>query len=227
MEAYEDERVGERAEEAELARARAQVYRLLASVFFRELDEGQIEHLRQAPLPAQGNERMERGAAEIFRYLRLAAPDVLTLLRVDYARIFLAAGVFEGDTAVPYESVFTGEEGLMMQEARDDVLRYYAREGVVVEKALQTPEDHLSFELEFLAITCEREAEALERADDGEAGRLRGVQLAFARGHVLNWIDLLAERVRAYAVEALYPAFMEYAAGFVADDVAYLEERAV
>ncbi|WP_276915668.1 TorD/DmsD family molecular chaperone [Parvibacter caecicola] len=212
------------ANEIEVARGRAQAYRMLASVFFKELDEGQIASLREAELPSGQSAAMAEAAAEIRRAIRLAPPNVLSLLRIDYARIFLAAGVYEGDTAVPYESVFTSEDGLMMQEARDDVLEYYRAEGLEIEASLQTPEDHIAFELEFLALLCDRMAAALEANDGAEAVRLASVQREFAKSHVLNWAGALAKRVDNYAEEAFYPAFIRYAIAFVEDDVASLEE---
>lgn len=83
---------------------RAEMYRLLASVFYRELDDEQIATLKAAPLAAPEEGPMKAASEAIYRSFRLAPPDVLTRLRVDYARIFLAAGVYEGDTAVPFES---------------------------------------------------------------------------------------------------------------------------
>lgn len=205
-------------------RARAEMYRLLASVFFRELDESQIATLKAAPLAAPEEGRMKRGSDAVYRAFRLAAPDVLTRLRVDYARIFLAAGVYEGDTAVPFESVFTGEEGILMDEAREQVVAIFRAEEVTVDPELQSPEDHLSFELEFMAILSDRIAEAWEREDEAEARRLMGVQASFAQDHLLNWMPDLAERVVSFAKEPFYPAFMDYAIGFVEDDESWLED---
>lgn len=211
-------------EKSEASRARAAAYRLLASVFFKELDESQIAALKESKLPTTSNEAMIEAAREIQRSLRLAPPNALSLLRVDYARIFLAAGVYEGETAVPYESVFTSKDGLMMQESRDDALRFYRQEGLAVEPSLQTPEDHIAFELEFLALLCDKEAAAWDRDDAEEARRLECVQNDFAKAHLLNWMGALEERVQTYAVEAFYPAFTRYARVFVEEDVALLEE---
>lgn len=211
-------------EKSEASRTRAAAYRLLASVFFKELDGDQIVALKEGELPTTDNEAMIEAAREIHRCLRLAPPNVLSLLRVDYARIFLAAGVYEGETAVPYESVFTSKDGLMMQESRDDALRFYRREGLTVEPSLQTPEDHIAFELEFLALLCDKEAKAREAGDSEEVRRLEQVQIDFAKAHLLNWMGALAKRVEAYAVEAFYPAFARYAKAFVEEDVALLEQ---
>lgn len=205
-------------------RARGEMYRLMASVFFRELDEDQIAVLKERPLAAPEQGRMKEGAAKVFRFFRMAPPDVLTRLRVDYARVFLAAGVYEGDTAVPFESVFTGEEGILMDDARDEVLALYRAEDVTVQPTLQTPEDHLSFELEFMAILSDRVAEALAAGQTDEANRLLAVQQSFVREHLLNWVPQLAERVEKFAKEPFYPAFMDYAIGFMEDDEAWLAE---
>lgn len=205
-------------------RGRAEMYRLLASVFYRELDDEQIATLKATPLAAPEEGPMKAASEAIYRSFRLAPPDVLTRLRVDYARIFLAAGVYEGDTAVPFESVFTDEEGNLMGEAREQVVAVFRAEEVTVDPALQSPEDHLSFELEFMAITSDRIAEALEAGNEEEASRLLAVQERFAREHLLNWMPMLAERVRTFAREAFYPAFMDYAIAFVDDDAAWLEE---
>lgn len=204
--------------------ARAEMYRLLASVFYRELDETQIATLKAQPLAAPEEGRMKDGADAVYRAFRMAPPDTLTRLRVDYARIFLAAGIYEGDTAVPFESVFTGEEGILMDDARDEVLAIYRNEDVTVQADLNTPEDHISFELEFMAILCDRIASALREGNDAEAARLLELQRDFAQNHLLNWVPQLAERVDNYAKEAFYPAFMDYALGFIENDEAWLEE---
>lgn len=201
---------------------RSQGYRFLASVYFRELDESQIRFLKDAALPAESDTDMERMSHGIRRYFRRAAPDVLTRLRVDYARIFLAAGVYEGETAVPYESVFTGEERLMMGEARDDVLARYRREGMAVDPGLRTPEDHIAFELEFMALLCDKVKDAANERDGAEVTRLYEVQREFLDEHLLNWIEMLASKVDEYAKEEFYPLFCRYSIEYLKADRAFI-----
>lgn len=142
-------------------------YALLSSIFYLELTEEQIDGLAESgfSFPDDGSE-MGDACAALRRYLARRGPSARQDLAVDYARIFLAAGVYEGETAVPYESVFTSPEGLMMQDARDEVVRVYRRCGLKVPRDLNVPEDHLAFELEFMGRLSGRIAEALAVGED-------------------------------------------------------------
>ena len=47
----------------------------------------------------------------------------MTELAIDYVRTFIGHGVNGYSAAYPYESVYTSERRLMMQEARAEVLK--------------------------------------------------------------------------------------------------------
>jgi TorA maturation chaperone TorD len=201
----------------------AAAYRFLSTAVFKELDRGQIQALRNEGLPAGENARMEKAAQEISRYLKRSDDTVETKLRVDFARVFLAAGIYEkGDSPAPYESVFTSPKGIMMQEARDDAVKRYAEVGMVVNKDLNEPEDHLAFELEYMAILHDRMADAIKSSDEENLSALREKTDAFAKEHLLNWLGSLQQRVAKYAKGPFYPALLEYALGLVEEDLAAL-----
>ena len=58
-------------------------------------------------------------------YLRHRDSGTRQELAVDYARVFLCAGMYEQLMAPPYESVYTSEEHLLMQDARDSAVAFY------------------------------------------------------------------------------------------------------
>ena len=134
----------------------AAFYALLSSIFYLELTEEQIDGLAESgfAFPDDGSEVGDACAA-MRRYLARRGPDARQDLAVDYARVFLAAGVYEGETAVPYESVYTSPEGILMQDSRDEVVRAYRRWGLAIPRDLNVPEDHLAFELEFMGRLSE------------------------------------------------------------------------
>lgn len=223
-------------------------YALLSSIFYLELTEEQIDGLAESgfSFPDDGSE-MGDACAALRRYLARRGPSARQDLAVDYARIFLAAGVYEGETAVPYESVFTSPEGLMMQDARDEVVRVYRRCGLKVPQDLNVPEDHLAFELEFMGRLSGRIAEALavgevaepenaarevagakaaepENAAREVAGALMAEQLRFIDEHLLNWMPDLARRVESFARLPFYPAMMAVAQSYLRENRAVLEE---
>lgn len=186
--------------------ARAAFYRTLASFYFKELDQDGIDRLAASDLAAieADDALMRAGYADMAAYLARRDGGTRQELASDFACALLAAGSYEERRATPYESVFTSESGLLMQEARDDVYRLFCEQHLAVDEALRTPEDHLSFELEFMATQAEAAARALARGDVEEARRAVDVQRTFHRHHLLNWIDAyirrLPRKLRSHAV---------------------------
>lgn len=211
-------------EMSEMFADRAAFYRLLSSLFFKEVTEKFLDTLQSQPLPTQDETLFGQGCRELKHYLVRKGPDARTDLAVDYARCFLAAGILEGDAACPYESIYTGEEPLIMQEARDQVRAIYISQGVNVDENLHLPEDHLSFELEFLAIMSDRAQKACLEQNATELQSNIAVQQAFIDEHVLNWLPSLDKNLQAVAREQFYPAILHMTQGYLQLDKDFLDE---
>ena len=225
----------------------------LSSILFLELTQTQIDALKDLDWTQMATDdmspEMASGYKGIGRYLARSGANVRQDLAVEYARIFLGAGVSEEQLAVPFESVFTSPEGIMMQDSRDDVVRVFRSQGMAVDKDLNVPEDHISFELDFLAFMAERTAAALD-AQDGSATKdsadpatatiqadatnpaaatnpatdLISVQVSFIENHLLNWIDPLMERVETCALSPFYPSVMKVLKSTLTEYKAALQE---
>lgn len=196
--------------------ADAETFRFLSQVFFKELTPAAIEQLSHAEWPEDtGNANLDAGYAAVKRYFAFGVPDRRQQLAVEYARIFLAAGVFSKEvrTAIPYESVFTSEEHVMMGDSRDDVVTRFREDGFAVAEALHEPEDHLSFELEYLQVMCERTLGLVESGDAEGLARNAKRQRAFIETHILNWLPLLLGVAREYATLTFYTGMLQIAIG--------------
>lgn len=194
----------------------ATTYRFLSQVFFKELNEQAIAELAGEMYPEHtGNADLDAGYAQVRRYFAFPATDMRTQLACEYARVFLAAGVYSKGkrTAVPYESVFTSEEHIVMQESRDDVVRRYREDGFVVDPSLHEPEDHLSFELEYLSHLSMRASELLAAGDMPGLARNVERQIEFIDEHLLNWIDDLYGTACDYARLTFYTGMLLVAKG--------------
>lgn len=207
--------------------ANAETYRFLSQMLLKELTQEAIDELSRAEWPKDtGNDHLDRGYDLLRRYFAFSEGDRRSQLAVEYARIFLAAGVYarEKETAVPYESVFTSEEHVVMGESRDKVVAWFAEDGFQVDPELHEPEDHLSFELEYLSVMNERAA-ALLRANDRE-GLARNVrrQACFIDDHLSNWIGPLSLVASEYAKTAFYLGMLEVAQGALEQTRAMLGE---
>lgn len=201
----------------------AAFYPLLSTIFYLELTEEQIDGLAQSGFayPDDGSE-LGDACARLRRYLARRGPTARQDLAVDYARIFLAAGVYEGETAVPYESVYTSPEGIMMQDSRDEVVRAYRRCGLAIPLELQVPEDHLAFELEFMGRLSERVVQEMDAG--GDVRPLMETQRAFIDEHLLNWVPALLARVESFAKLPFYPAMVSVTLCYVRENRAVIEE---
>ena len=191
--------------------ASEQTYTFLSQMLFRELNEEAIAALKGQERPQEtGNETLDRGYAQVRRFFNFASTDIRTQLAVEYARVFLAAGVFGSDkmTAVPYESVFTSEGHLMMQASRDDVVRRFAADGFQVNPDLQEPEDHLAFELEYVAHMSRKAAELVEAGNAEALAANVARQVEFIDAHLLNWVGNLYETAREYAKTTFYTGML-------------------
>lgn len=191
--------------------ASEQTYTFLSQMLFRELNEEAIAALKGQEWPSEaGNETLDRGYAQVRRFFNFASTDIRTQLAVEYARVFLAAGVFGSDkmTAVPYESVFTSEGHLMMQASRDDVVRRFAADGFKVNPDLHEPEDHLAFELEYVAHMNRKAAELVEAGDAEALAANVARQVEFIDAHLLNWVGNLYETAREYAKTTFYTGML-------------------
>ena len=190
----------------EVNAGRAAYYRMLAELLWKELSQDQIDHLARLDLKslAAGDEGLAAGYGDMERYLRHRNTGTRQELAVDYAHTFLAAGNYESFAATPFESVFTSEMGLLMQDARDEVFKSFCDEHIQPDEELRTPEDHLSFEFEFMATLLERTNSACLASDFDRASALSRKAADFHRDHQMNWVDDFCDAVDEVAETRFY-----------------------
>lgn len=179
-----------------IADSRATLYKLLSRLYLEEVDAETLKALcalrfENAPEAIAAPAARLRARCEAMTDDTLRAD--LEALAVDYARIFLGAGVAEGDAAVPYESVYTSPQRLLMQNAWESVRRAYLERGIAVKPRIGLYEDHLGIELGFMASLAAQDGSA--ETTEALLEELR-FEEAFLRDHLLDWVPRLAADVR-------------------------------
>lgn len=164
---------------------------LLAALVMREAPTGLLAALRDDP---------DAASAALVPYARsLAGADLgqeAEALAVDFATVLLG---MSPHPVFPYESTYADADRLLMRPVRDEVVAAYAAAGFAADPALRLPEDHLAFELAFVAHLARREA-AARAVGDASAGRQAGAQrAAFARDHLVWAPRFAADWERASA----------------------------
>lgn len=195
----------------EIAEKRAAIYEFLSIAFGEEVPLAFLRSLRD------GGPALDGELGDFVDSLAGVDDTVLELVRVDlaaeYARVFL--GMSRSPVA-PYESVYTSQTGLLMQEARDEVVALYRREGFSVDEAMNLPEDHAAFEFGFMAGLARKTAASLDAGDSAEASRLLEVQKAFVSDHLVVWIPSLTRDVEKRSKTGFYRGLASLARDLVA-----------
>lgn len=216
--------IGEFAELVAIAHARKKTYSLLARLYRAEVDAHLLEDLRTLEFGSQGT--ADDGVAEGYQMMRAdldgGEQTLLTALAVDYARVFLGAGQTSGQVAYPYESVYTSADHLIMQESRDQVVDCYRKQGLAVAEGLPEPEDHIAFELEFMAALAALSAGMFADADLDRAESLLRVQESFLSDHLLNWTPRFFQHLGEFAVTNFYKGLAKVTRGFLVADSEFL-----
>ena len=204
---------------------RAATYGLLSRLFRVEIDEPLLEELRGMRFPAStGNKDVDEGYRLFAKYLSNTWDNSVTDLAVDYVRVFIGHGVDAFSAAYPFESVYTSEKRLLMQEARDEVLAIYRSAGLDKQDSWKEGEDHIALELEFEQILIGRTVEALKKGDEDEAAALLATQKNFLDDHLAAWIPMMTADMKRFASTDLYRGLAHLTDGFLATDQAFLED---
>lgn len=212
--------------QAQALRVRAGYYQLLARLFYQEIDEAFAAQFVEAQpvLPLQecadGAERdFARGNNRMVKFLQRRTADSITETRCDYARVFLGAGSVTKVPVSPYESVYADEGRLIMQASRDGACAAYASEGMAVSDGFNMPEDHISFEFQYMALLLNRCADALEALQaSGREGLQDTAQSrvaeygekaqVFFAAHLAPWVPLFCEEAAGLARTPFYQGLL-------------------
>lgn len=183
---------------AEEVRIRARIYAFLADVF--------REPLRLTALRAITSDRFMAALAEAGVELgdgfkNIPESELLDELAVDYTQLFHGPRTH----VPPYESVQAGGEIRTLNgEAAVRVRRFLEANGLLLKETCHELPDHLSVELEAMAVLLEREAEALDRRDLMEAEQWAEQWRLFLEGHLGAWMPDFGRQIAQLAESVFY-----------------------
>ena len=204
--------------------SRKNTYDLLAKVYHNEVDAEFLDKLAETPLPCLNDKSLQdAGYARLRTFLRNRDSDSTHAINGEFCGMILGAGATDLEQmASPYESVYTSEEQLLMQDARDQIVAMYASEGISVKNENNEPEDHISFEFSFVGILYQRCHEALLAGNDAKAEHYLEVLRTLFTDHLCVWVIDFCRDIARLAQTAYFRAFCRITAGIVNDEPAYI-----
>lgn len=210
---------------AQVCDQRAATYGLLSRLYRSEVDEELLGHMRTMRFPcATGNTAIDEGHRLIATYLSGAWENTLFELSVDYTRTFIGHGIDAYSAAYPFESVYTSERRLLMQDARDEVVAIYRSAGIEKDPSWREGEDHVALELEFMHIMAAQTAVALRAGNEDRAAALLLVQSNFLADHLAAWAPMMTTDMRRFAQTDLYRGLAFLTDGTLEEDREFLDE---
>lgn len=208
-----------------LLESRSSTYALLARLYRKEFDEDLLNKMHGMLYPAaSGNDDVDKGYLYIATFLSNLWTDSLADLSVDYARCFIGNGIDAFSAAYPYESVYTSEKRLLMQDARDEVLAIYRSNGMDKAQDWTDGEDHVALELEFVQILSDRTIEALRSGDEDAAFSLLETQCSFLADHLCAWVPMMTSDLKRFAHTKMYLGLAYLTEGFLEADYAFVKD---
>lgn len=207
---------------------RESMYGLLSRLYLVEVDAGLYDGLCSAAFPTRtGSEDVDEGYRLVATYCATQHDDALLDLARDYARVFIGHGNNAYAAAYPFESVYTSEKRLLMQEARDEIVQIYRDGGLQIDPSWHDPEDHVALELAYMQTMAHRTSEALRAHEDERSLGLLDDQLHFLERHLVSWTPLLVKDMLRLAHTDLYRGLALLTRGLLAEDRAFLSSVVV
>ena len=180
---------------AGLLEIRALLYELIAGALYREPSAGTMETLYRrltALLPSCSDKALEASIRDLIE--TIPGADIESLA-VDYAGLFLSGR----DGAIcPSESSYV--EHMIYGQSTLTVIESYREAGFIKDEAFPEPDDHIALECAFMSLM------AGNLADMPANDSVLEQQLTFLSRHLLKWVPLWAEEVKAKAETPFYPA---------------------
>lgn len=214
---------------SELAYLRATAYRLVSQAFLNPV-AAVAEAVRRLAI-----ELSHETGGEQLNFAQRLSHCCVSLLYADEARlqqlqaryVALFGATAHGLSCPPLESAYrrgsSGREGFVIAAVERD----YATAGVFLSRSHRLPPDHISLEMEFMAVLCGREAEAWASEDSKSATRLLEKERRFLAKHVLSWLPAFAADLRDADLGGTYSQITAAGYSFVRHDLDLSEELAV
>ena len=214
----------------EVLKGRSASYRLFSRLFLSPLDEEGLDKIAEADYAgvaaslAEGS-LLAQGLGQMGKALRKRNTGTRQKLATDFTMCFDGVSSVGDEVAVPYASVYLSETGLLNQEPRNEVYHLYLSEAAKLNPGIFLPEDHLAFELDFLAFLSDEAVEALSGgAGAEEARRLLTVSRSFITGNILTWYGMFSERALKLLQTKFYQGLLKATEGYLELDLATIDD---
>lgn len=203
------------------AAGRVTVYSLLAiGLMYPTADR--IETLKETLLPGLSMLDLGPDLDERVEKLTVSLPTDVDAFRHEYMELFPPIA---SQDAPGYETGYRGQ-GIFQQSAiMADIAGFYRAHGLRAGGSERERPDHITVELEFLAVVAKKEALALAARDSENAEVCRATAATFLADHLGCWGPAFGLRASAVSSSAWYSTLGELLTLWIEAELEVLEVR--
>ncbi|MDR0499651.1 MAG: molecular chaperone TorD family protein [Coriobacteriales bacterium] len=151
-----------------------------------------------------------------------AINKVRTDLAAEYSRLFLA---MSAHPVPPYESVYTSEKRLLMQEAWKEVVSEYNSIGFKKHASFSLPDDHIALELEFMSVLIAKSIISLDANDIQALVKLLQRQHTFFFSHLNNWVLTFCNDLQKTTTSLFYRGLAELTKEMICSELDFFKPQ--
>jgi TorA maturation chaperone TorD len=127
------------------------------------------------------------------------------------------------DSVPTMESYYVSPLKIAMQDARDEVLKYYSDFGLTKPAKYNEYEDFIAYEMRFMAFMADKTVSALKDNSMERAKELCAVQLDFLKQHPDRWVGEFTDRLSKHReAERVYLPVARIMTEFIRQDISFL-----
>lgn len=184
--------------------SRRAIYEFLSQVFLQEISKELLQEIFRwnkeffcTKSLNKEKDEFEKGlslfsqAAEQLKQEK-GISEIISVLGREFVYTFI---VKASQPVYLYESVYLGEEKLLMQKPYDEVRAIFEEAGVKRREECLEIEDHVGMELEFMSLLCQKFIDAWKEKKEKEALKFLCLQKKLLSDHLIKWVPQLCEDI--------------------------------
>lgn len=177
------------------------LFSYLSEVFLNEPDEDFIHQMIAQKLyfsfPYESEDEGLQKGLNLLRNFSIQWEKIqIHALRDEYFRLFHGT---EKMLVPPYESVYLSREHLLFEKETLQVRNYYSAYGLRIDKLNIIPDDHIGYQLLFIAYLLKLAIEAIQTDSKKDFEKIIYDILGFLTEHLVKWIDSFIELLDEHA----------------------------
>ena len=195
-----------RQEFLETAKARANIYGLLAAVFRAEPTVALVQEIMS---PAFSGVLSNLGHSLSDSFREDSARDLAADLALEYTRLFIGPGPRISPHGSLHVDLGNASENMLWSRQTVAVKRFIEATGLHYDEEFSGMPDHISAEFEFMAKLAQREAASWAEGDEEDACWCRETQEKFLKEHIQSWVPRFCDKLVALAEKPFYRQIAE------------------